>query len=144
MAGLAGILGFHNRSSTSTVAIGGGTATTTTGPPASASKPQLGPSPAPTNSSAPATATGKGEQYGYGTLDVRVTVSGGKIVDLSVPQLQTAEQYSQQLAAQVIPMLRSEVLSAQSAQISGISGATYTSEAYAISLQSALDQLHFK
>jgi uncharacterized protein with FMN-binding domain len=41
-------------------------------------------------------------------------------------------------------MLRAEVLSAQGATINGISGATYTSESYAQSLQSALDKLHIK
>ena len=87
-------------------------------------------------------ATGPTEQYGYGTLAVKVTVIGTKITDLSTPGHYEHAQYSQQLAAQVIPMLRSEVLQAQSANINGISGATYTSEAYATSLQAALDQLH--
>jgi uncharacterized protein with FMN-binding domain len=44
----------------------------------------------------------------------------------------------------VIPLLRNEILSAQSARISGISGATYTSEAYAYSVQAALDTLGVK
>jgi len=61
-----------------------------------------------------------------------------------VANLQTAESYSQQLAQQAVPMLQSEVLSAQSAQISAISGATYTSQGYAASVQSALDQLGIK
>ena len=74
---------------------------------------------------------------------MKVTVSGGRIRDVTVPKLLVAEQYSQQLAQSVIPMLRSEVLKAQSANISGVSGATYTSEAYALSLQAALKQLHF-
>lgn len=87
------------------------------------------------------TATGPTEQYGYGELAVRVTARSGEIVNVAVPLLQTAEPYSQQLAAQVIPMLRNEVLSAQSAQINGVSGATYTSQAYALSLQAALDKL---
>jgi len=87
-------------------------------------------------------AVGATEQYGYGALSVRVTVRGSQIEDVTVNGLQTAEQYSQQLAAQVIPMLHSEVLSAQSARINGISGATYTSQAYALSVQSALDKLH--
>jgi uncharacterized protein with FMN-binding domain len=43
----------------------------------------------------------------------------------------------------VIPMLRSEVLSAQSARINAISGATYTCEAFAQSLQAALNKAHF-
>jgi len=87
-------------------------------------------------------AVGASEQYGYGVLSVRVTVRGNQIQDVTVTRLQTAEQYSQQLAAQVIPMLHSEVLSAQSARINGISGASYTSQAYALSVQSALDKLH--
>jgi uncharacterized protein with FMN-binding domain len=88
-------------------------------------------------------ATGTLEQYGYGELAVRVTVDGSRITAVSVPALRTAEPYSQQLAQQVIPMLRSEVL-AHGARINGISGATYTSEAYAISLQAALDKLHVR
>ncbi|HEV3295361.1 MAG TPA: FMN-binding protein [Streptosporangiaceae bacterium] len=87
-------------------------------------------------------ATGPVTQYGYGELDVRVTVSGSRITGVTVPVLRVAEPYSQQLAAQVIPMLKSEVLAAGSAQINGVSGATYTSQAYAMSLQSALDKLH--
>ena len=79
-------------------------------------------------------AVGATEQFGYGQLAVKVTV----------PAIQTAEPYSQQLASQVIPTLRSEVLSGQNARISGVSGATYTSQAYAGSLQAALDQLHIK
>ena len=88
------------------------------------------------------TAVGAREPYGYGALSVAVTARGNRIEDVRVNGLQTAEQYSQQLAAQVIPMLRSEVLSAQSASINGISGASYTSQAYALSVQSALDKLH--
>ncbi len=83
-------------------------------------------------------------QFGYGVLDVKVTVSGTRITDVSVPALQVIDPTSQQICDQVIPMLRSEVLSAQSATIDGISGATYTSVSYAQSLQSALDKLHIK
>ena len=84
------------------------------------------------------------EQYGYGQLSVTVTVRGDRIVAVSVPVLHTMDPYSQQLARQVIPTLRSEVLAAHSAQIHGVSGATYTSEAYAQSIQSALDKLHVR
>jgi uncharacterized protein with FMN-binding domain len=48
------------------------------------------------------------------------------------------------LANRAIPVLRNEVLSAQSARIQAVSGATYTSEAYAQSVQAALDKAHFK
>jgi uncharacterized protein with FMN-binding domain len=87
-------------------------------------------------------ATGPVEQYGYGQLAVQVTVHGTHLTDVRVSGLSTAESYSQQLAQAVIPMLRNEVLNAQSANVSAISGATYTSEAYLGSLQSALDALH--
>jgi uncharacterized protein with FMN-binding domain len=59
-----------------------------------------------------------------------------------VASLQTLDPTSQQISAQVIPMLRSEVLSVQSASINGVSGASYTSIGYARSLQAALDTLH--
>jgi uncharacterized protein with FMN-binding domain len=84
------------------------------------------------------------EQYGYGELSVLVTVRGAEITNVSVPVLRTAEPYSQQLAVQVLPMLKSEVLAAHSARINAVSGATYTSQAYADSIQSALDKLHLK
>ena len=91
-----------------------------------------------------ATTLGALERYGYGELAARVSISGGRITGITVPVLRTAEQYSQQLAVQVIPTLRSEVLSAQSARINAVSGATYTSQAYALSVQAALDKAHFR
>ena len=89
-------------------------------------------------------AVGASEQFGYGVLDVKVTVRGTRITNVSVPTLEVAEYTSQQICEQAIPLLRTEVLTAQSARIDGVSGATYTSEAYAASLQAALDALHMK
>jgi len=88
--------------------------------------------------------TGAVEQFGYGELAVRVTVTGSRITNVTVPALQTAEPFSQQLSEQAIPLLRSQVLAADSASINGVSGATFTSQAYATSLQAALDKLHLK
>jgi uncharacterized protein with FMN-binding domain len=160
--GLAGVLGFHSRgtapapSATPSASAPGSPASTgnpagTTTVPSRASRtsrtslPTATTGPPPTAAAAPpqvASATGASEQYGYGALSVRVTVSGSKITAATVATLQTAESYSQQLAQQAIPLLRREVLATQTARISGISGATYTSEAYAASVQSALDKLH--
>ncbi|MGO9148706.1 MAG: FMN-binding protein [Acidimicrobiales bacterium] len=139
-AGFAGIVAMHAGRAPSFLSG--------TGPPAPvrSSPTTTGPSttPAVSPTGAAATALGTSEQYGYGVLAVKVTVRGSRITDVSVARLQTAEQYSQRLAQQVIPVLRNEVLSAQSTHINGISGATYTSEAYAYSVQSALDLLGVK
>jgi len=170
VSALAAVVGLHSRTAAGhAISVGpanAGSANGSAGTTQATSPPTTNPSPSTTNPSpsttnpspsttnppppttAPATAvartsTGPVEQYGYGELSVRVTVTGNKITHLAVPTLQTAEQYSQQLAAQVIPMLTSEVLKAQSINIYGISGATYTAEAYVTSLQSALKNLHF-
>jgi len=134
VAGFAGVLGFH---------IGGTAAPAVLGQPAPGElgTPSAGPGAAAVRAR---TVAGAVEQYGYGQLSVTVTVRGDRIVAVSVPVLHTMDPYSQQLARQVIPTLRSEVLAAHSAQIHGVSGATYTSEAYAQSIQSALDKLHVR
>jgi len=80
------------------------------------------------------------ETYGYGALSVQVTFEGRRITNVSLASLQVAESLSQEIAQAAIPQLRQEVLDAQSAQIAGVSGATFTSEAYAASVQSAIDR----
>ena len=152
VAGLAGVLSFHTSNASNALsntlpvkAKGGGQAAPATSPPTTSGATPGGPTPTttpPTNANA--TATGTSEQYGYGVLSVKVTVVNSKITDVKLSKLQTADTYSTVLAQQVVPYLRRQVLAAQSAHISGISGATYTSEAYALSVQSALDHLHFK
>jgi uncharacterized protein with FMN-binding domain len=135
-AGFAGIAAMHTGGAPS-ILTGTGPSTPVTSSPSTTS-------PAKPPTGAASSAVGTAEQYGYGVLAVKVTVQGGRITDVSTSKLQTAEQYSQSLAQQVIPMLRNEILSAQSAHINAISGATYTSEAYAYSVQSALDALGVK
>lgn len=75
----------------------------------------------------------------YGSVQVSVTVANGKITAVNATA-NANDNHSQQINSQAIPMLKSETLSAQSASISTVSGATYTSTAYVTSLQSALDQ----
>jgi len=77
----------------------------------------------------------------FGDVQVQVTVKNGKISDVLAIQLPTHGR-SGAISQAVAPMLHDEALQAQSAQIDIVSGATYTSEAYAQSLQSALDQAH--
>jgi uncharacterized protein with FMN-binding domain len=87
-------------------------------------------------------ATGPPVNFSYGTIAVRVTVRGTRVTRVSVASLSTLEPTSQQISSYAIPTLRSEVLNAQSASINGVSGATYTSQGYARSVQAALDQMH--
>jgi uncharacterized protein with FMN-binding domain len=148
-AGFAGVAGLHGSGHAGPLVLGpakpagtGGTASPAASAPAQAGA--AGPTAQPASSGPARRATGTVEQYGYGELSVTVTVHGSQVTAVSVPLLRTADQYSQQLAQQVIPMLRSEVLQVHSARISGISGATYTSVAYAQSIQSALDKLHVR
>ena len=142
MAGFAGVVGLHGRAGPPSVVAAPKPAS---GASPAASKPGSAGAAGPAPSTGPThQVTGVLEQYGYGELSVTVTVRGTQIVNVSVPVLRTAEPYSQQLADQVLPMLKHEVLAAHSARISAVSGATYTSQAYADSIQSALDKLHFK
>ncbi len=140
VAGFGGVLGFHGGGTAAPALLGQQKPGATGGTPVPSASPA-----GPARSTGPArSATGAVVPYGYGELSVMVTVHGDQITAVSVPLLRTAEPYSQQLAQQVIPMLRSEVLAAHSAQIHGVSGATYTSQAYAQSIQSALDKLHVR
>jgi len=86
------------------------------------------------------TVTGPVVQTRFGPVQVQVTIAGGKITDITALQLPSDRQRSAEISGIAGPMLQSEALAAQSAQIDLISGATYTSDAYAQSLQAALDQ----
>ncbi len=78
----------------------------------------------------------------YGPIQVEITVKNGKLTDVQALQLPYDRQYSQEISQYVEPYLRREALQAQSANIDLISGATYTSDGYARSLQSALRQVN--
>ena len=75
----------------------------------------------------------------WGPIQVTLKVKGKKIVDISATY-PTERPRSQFINLQAIPWLKQETLQAQSANIQLIGGATMTSEAYAQSLQAALDQ----
>ena len=84
--------------------------------------------------------TGSTVQTPFGAVQVQVTLQNGRITDVQALQTPGDQRRSQQISQYAVPQLRSEVLQAQGAQVDTISGATYTSEGYAQSLQSALDQ----
>jgi uncharacterized protein with FMN-binding domain len=78
----------------------------------------------------------------YGSVQVRVSFTGKKITNVHALQLTDSSGTSVSISAGAAPTLRHEALAAQSAKIDVVSGATYTSEAYQQSLQSALDAAH--
>ena len=94
---------------------------------------------APTPSTGTSQFTGPMASDPYGNVQVQITVSGGKIVDVVALALPVGG-HSGRISNYVAPILRTQALAAQSAAIDGVSGATYTSQAYAASLQGALDQ----
>ena len=122
---------------TALVQPAGRSAPATNGPAAATAAPAMG---SGGTALANGTVTGSMVQTQFGTVQVQVTIAGGKISDVTALQLPADRQRSAQISQIVEPMLRSEALTTQSAQIDLISGATYTSDAYAQSLQSALDQ----
>lgn len=77
---------------------------------------------------------------GYGTIQLEVTVESGRIVDIQALAVPENDGRSAQISSYAVPQLIQQALAAQSDQISGISGATYTSYGFAQSLTSALQQ----
>jgi uncharacterized protein with FMN-binding domain len=115
--------------------------------------PSASPSPsdssAPTPTPSPVGPTYKDGQYTgqdfpnqFGDTQVKITISGGRITDVQAVQLPFDRPRSAEISQYASPRLHDEVLQAQTAQIDSLSGATYTSDAYAQSVQSALDQAH--
>jgi len=93
-----------------------------------------------TSSGAATTVTGSVASTRWGPVQVSITVADGKIAAVDVPQYPTGNGKDRQINASALPILTKETLSAQSADIDMVSGATVTSEGYVQSLQSALDQ----
>jgi len=85
------------------------------------------------------TVTGGEVQTRWGPVQVRVTVAGGKVTEVTAVEYPTGNPRDQQINSYALPRLRTEALAAQSADIDTVSGATYTSDGYKQSLQSALD-----
>jgi len=86
------------------------------------------------------TVTGTAADTRYGPVQVKITVKSGKLVAADAVVYPQNDPRDAQINAYAIPELDKEALAAGSAQIDTVSGATYTSEGYVQSLQSALDQ----
>jgi uncharacterized protein with FMN-binding domain len=125
VAGLALILGIkpHNVATTTTTA---GAAALTTGN---------------ANVAGAQTVVGSDQQLngGLGDIQVKVTAAGGKLVSVGMAQMNLHGPQSAQISNNVIPQLEQQAMAG--GPIHAVSGATYTSRAFATSLQSALSQL---
>lgn len=119
--------GTSSGSNTSTATTGSSSATTA----------------APATGATDGTYTGSSVNTRFGPVQVQVTISGGAITDVTALQLTNSDGRSVQISNRAAPILASEVLASQSAQVSNVGGATYTTRAYLQSLQSALDQASF-
>jgi uncharacterized protein with FMN-binding domain len=76
----------------------------------------------------------------YGNVQVQITVKDGKITAAEVLQVPWNDHRDQEINSYAVPILNQEVVSAQSANIDMVSGATVTSDGYLQSLQSAFDK----
>ena len=94
------------------------------------------------SSAADGTYTGEEVMTRWGLVQVQITVANGKITKSGVTQIPWDNPRDQQINSYAVPVLNDEVITAQSASIDMVSGATVTSNGYIQSLQSAIDQAH--
>ena len=104
------------------------------------------PSAAPSGGSGAAAAggvrsvTGSAADTRYGPVQVKVTLDGTRITKIDVVEYPSHDRRDQEINSYALPLLNQEAIDAQSAAIDVVSGATFTSQGYTSSLQSALDQ----
>ena len=103
------------------------------------STPTPTPTPTPTASSSAITVNGAPADTRYGPVQVQITWDHGRILSSRAIQYPTESDRDQQINSYAIPRLNQETVQAQSSQIDTVSGATYTSDGYRQSLQSAID-----
>lgn len=114
--------------------------------PVSTATAPIGPSATPTDAAPKTAAFVDGTVSGpvvstrFGDVQVQVTITAGVVDEVAALQLPSGDGHSRQISNAAEPILREEALTAQSASIDLLSGATYTSRAYVKSLQAALDQ----
>lgn len=137
VAGTAGVLAFHAHTPERTVAsVATPAATASTATPTA--------TPAASSSPATKTATSDAISTQYGDVQLKVTVSGGKITSVEALQLPQSDPRSYSISSYAEPLLRQSALSRQDGDVDAVSGATYTSDGYKQALQSALDKAGFQ
>jgi uncharacterized protein with FMN-binding domain len=146
VAGLIALLGYKSSSGTTgsshpVVVPPQATTTTTTttaGPTGTTTTTTAGTTPTTTGPAETGHFTGNDTPYTFGDIQLEVTLSDGKLSSISVVRDSAADPRSQAINSQALPILTREALAAQGVRIDVVSGATFTSNAFARALQSAL------
>ena len=112
------------------------TKTPATKPGATQSAPAVTKPAAPSTQGVSGTFTGDPIDMSYGIMQIAITVVNGKITDAQAVRVPSAR--NDRYTNMAVPVLRQKTLAAQSSQITGVSGASYTSFGWFKSLQSAL------
>ncbi len=123
---------------------GAAPATASTAPPQTAPVTTAPPLTSPPTTAVSGTFTGPEVRTRYGPVQVQVTIENGNMVDVQTLELPSRARTSRWINDQAGPILNSEALRIQSADIQHLGGATYTWRAYTESLQAALDQAGYQ
>jgi FMN-binding protein len=146
LSGAGALTGPASTGVSTTTAQGGGSSSGTGGSSSGSSVPSTAPSSAPSSGSGSGPGSGSSKVTGdtaqtqWGPVQVRITVSGGKITHVTAVNYPNGNGRDQQINSYALPVLAQEALAAQSARIDHVSGATVTSDGYVQSLQSAIDK----
>lgn len=149
IAGVAAVLGLNpdpattatpvasssvSTGTTTTPDTGTGTGTTAT--------PDAGSSTGGTTSTGTSTVAGSVVDvgHGYGNVQVEVTITDGRIVNVTALELPENDPRSSQISNRALPTLVQQALQAQTSDIAGVSGASYTSYGFVESLRAALTE----
>jgi uncharacterized protein with FMN-binding domain len=134
VGGVAAVLAYHPPTLTPVATIGvASPAPASTG---TATSPKI-PAPTKTTGSSSSTYAGNTAQTSWGPVQVQITVAGGQITSVKALQWPNGDQRSQSIAQQSIPYLIQQTLTTKSANVLGVTGASYTSDGWRRSLASA-------
>jgi uncharacterized protein with FMN-binding domain len=140
VVGLVLLLGYRSEGAVKVEKVSAGTGTATTSGAGTGTVTVPGTTVPAASSSSERTYTGRDVFYRYGNIEVAVSLSGSRIVTVTVPENDASSPYSQTVNSAAVPVLVREAVAAQGINFDVVSGATYTSDAFAQSLESALDK----
>jgi uncharacterized protein with FMN-binding domain len=137
IAGLVAVVSYHPPQLKAVTTIGTAPATTASAPTSTTGTVTTTTTTNPGNSTGTKTVVGDVAQTQWGPVQVQITVSGGKITAVQALQFPNSARRSLSISQQAIPYLIQQTISTSSANVVGVSGASYTSDGWRRSLQSA-------